>query len=180
MAPTMVFDASGALELIAGSPGGSLIIGYVAKALIATLDWNLDPQQAIDLPNFGSRNGPTELEQGTELEGLQAALKGDGPRRAPDSHDQRAAGDPAHAAGLAGRIRSQARRRGARPLDILSTGVPTQMKTFLAIGLVAAIAAGCAQAPETKPRQPRLRHLRPRPSPQPRSPAANRPRRSSR
>ena len=75
MAPTMVFDARGRLELLAGSPGGSLIIGYVAKALIATLDWNLDPQQAIDLPNFGSRNGPTEVEQGTQLEGVIASLK---------------------------------------------------------------------------------------------------------
>ena len=76
MAPTMVFDGrSGALELLAGSPGGSLIIGYVAKAIIATLDWNLDPQTAIDLPNFGSRNGPTEVEQGTELESVQATLK---------------------------------------------------------------------------------------------------------
>jgi gamma-glutamyltranspeptidase/glutathione hydrolase len=75
MAPTMVFGADGRLEVLAGSPGGSLIIGYVAKALIATLDWNLDAQAAIDLPNFGSRNGPTEVEQGTELEGVQAALK---------------------------------------------------------------------------------------------------------
>ena len=75
MAPTMVFGADGRLEMLAGSPGGSLIIGYVTKALIATLDWNLDPQAAIDLPNFGSRNGPTEVEQGTALEGVQAALK---------------------------------------------------------------------------------------------------------
>jgi gamma-glutamyltranspeptidase/glutathione hydrolase len=76
MAPTVVFDAaSGRLELLAGSPGGSLIIGYVTKAIIASLDWNLDPQKAIELPNFGSRNGPTEIEQGTELEGVQAALK---------------------------------------------------------------------------------------------------------
>jgi len=30
------------------------------------LDRNLDIQQAIDLPNFGSRNGPTELELGTD------------------------------------------------------------------------------------------------------------------
>jgi gamma-glutamyltranspeptidase/glutathione hydrolase len=84
MAPTVVFDAaSGRLELLAGSPGGSLIIGYVTKAIIATLDWNLDPQKAIELPNFGSRNGPTEIEQGTELEGVQAALKAIG-------HDVRA------------------------------------------------------------------------------------------
>ena len=83
MAPTMVFDGGGRLELVAGSPGGSLIIGYVTKALIATLDWNLDPQGAIDLPNFGSRNGPTEVEQGTELEAVQASLKAMG-------HDVRA------------------------------------------------------------------------------------------
>ena len=75
MSPTMVFDSGGRLELLAGSPGGSFIIGYVAKALIATLDWNLDPQAAADLPNFGSRNGPTEVERGTELEGVHAALK---------------------------------------------------------------------------------------------------------
>ena len=75
MAPTVVFGKDGALELLAGSPGGSLIIGYVAKAIVATLDWKLDPQKAIELPNFGSRNGPTEVEQGTELEGVLAALK---------------------------------------------------------------------------------------------------------
>jgi gamma-glutamyltranspeptidase/glutathione hydrolase len=36
----------------------------VAKPLVGLLDWNLDPQSAISLPNFGSRNGPTELEPG--------------------------------------------------------------------------------------------------------------------
>ena len=76
MAPFLVFDArSGALEMTVGSPGGSQIINYVAKALIATLDWKMDMQAAIDLPNFGSRNGPTEIEKGTELENVQAALK---------------------------------------------------------------------------------------------------------
>ena len=48
--------------MIVGSPGSSAIINYVAKTLIAVIDWNLDPQAAIALPNFGSRNGPTELE----------------------------------------------------------------------------------------------------------------------
>jgi gamma-glutamyltranspeptidase / glutathione hydrolase len=76
MAPILVFDgASGALEMATGSPGGSLIIDYVAKMLVATLDWKMDVQSAIDLPNFGSRNGPTEIEKGTELEGVRAALK---------------------------------------------------------------------------------------------------------
>jgi len=75
MAPTFVFDAAGRLEMAIGSPGGSLIIGYVAKALIATIDWKLDVQSAIDLPNMGSRNGPTELEKGSAAEPLAAPLK---------------------------------------------------------------------------------------------------------
>jgi len=71
-----VFDgASGAFEMALGSPGGSLIINYVAKVLVATLDWGLDVQRAIDLPNFGSRNGPTEIEKGTPLEALEGPLK---------------------------------------------------------------------------------------------------------
>jgi gamma-glutamyltranspeptidase / glutathione hydrolase len=65
MAPTLVFDrATGTLVATLGSPGGSQIIGYVAKTLVGMLDWNLDIQQAIALPNFGSRNGPTEVEKG--------------------------------------------------------------------------------------------------------------------
>ena len=65
MAPTMVFDReTGKLILLAGSPGGGFIINYVAKLLVGVLDWKLDLQQAISLPNFGSRNGPTELERG--------------------------------------------------------------------------------------------------------------------
>ena len=76
MAPFLVQDGkSGRLEQVVGSPGGSLIIGYVAKTLVATLDWNLDMQSAIDLPNAGSRGGPTELEKGTALESRAAALK---------------------------------------------------------------------------------------------------------
>jgi gamma-glutamyltranspeptidase/glutathione hydrolase len=65
MAPTMVFDrSSGKLLLLVGSPGGGYIINYVAKTLVGVLDWRLDVQHAISLPNFGSRNGPTELERG--------------------------------------------------------------------------------------------------------------------
>lgn len=78
MAPTIVFDAFGRLYAVTGSPGGSQIIGYVAKTLVALLDWKLDPQQAVDLANFGSRNGPTELEKGSEAEGWKAALEAKG------------------------------------------------------------------------------------------------------
>ncbi len=74
MAPTLVFDAFGRLYAVVGSPGGSQIIGYVVKTVVGLLDWRLDPQQAVDFPNFGSRNGPTEIEKGTEAEGWTAAL----------------------------------------------------------------------------------------------------------
>jgi len=64
MAPTLVFDkATGQFLLSAGSPGGALIIHYVAKTLYGTLNWGLSPQRAIDLPNFGSLNGPSLLEE---------------------------------------------------------------------------------------------------------------------
>ncbi len=75
MAPTIVYDRSGRLYMIAGSPGASAIINYVAKTLVGVLDWGLDPQAAIALPNFGSRNGPTELEQGTSVEALATKLR---------------------------------------------------------------------------------------------------------
>jgi gamma-glutamyltranspeptidase/glutathione hydrolase len=77
MSPTIVFDKkTGKLVLAVGSPGGPAIINYVAKVLVGTLDWGLDVQQAIALPNFGSRNGPTELEEGrfpaSEIDTLRA------------------------------------------------------------------------------------------------------------
>src|SRR5690606_18861242 len=63
MAPTLVFDkATGQLVMSAGSPGGAQIIHYTAKTLQGVLGWGLTPQQAINLPNFSSLNGPSLLE----------------------------------------------------------------------------------------------------------------------
>ena len=79
MAPTLIFDRqSGEFLATIGSPGGSQIIEYVAKSTLGLLDWNLDAQQAINLPNFGSRNGPTELERGQFSPALIQALKAKG------------------------------------------------------------------------------------------------------
>jgi gamma-glutamyltranspeptidase/glutathione hydrolase len=77
MAPAVVFQGTQPV-LALGSPGGSMIINYVAKALVGTLDWGLDVQAAIELPNFGSRNGPTLIEQGSRYEALAPALTGRG------------------------------------------------------------------------------------------------------
>jgi gamma-glutamyltranspeptidase/glutathione hydrolase len=62
MAPTIVLDSQGTPEIVTGSPGGSQIILYVVKSLVAMLDWGLDPQQAAALPNFGSQGGPFLIE----------------------------------------------------------------------------------------------------------------------
>jgi gamma-glutamyltranspeptidase/glutathione hydrolase len=75
MAPFFVFDSSGRLHMAIGSPGGPVILNYVAKTLVATLDWGMDLQSAVSLPNFGSRNGPTEIERGSAYEQLIPALK---------------------------------------------------------------------------------------------------------
>ena len=74
MSPTIVTDAAGRLVLTLGSPGGSSIIGYVAKTLIAALDWNMPLQEAMALPHHVNKNARTELEKGTELENLTPAL----------------------------------------------------------------------------------------------------------
>jgi len=74
MAPALVFSSGNEVRMALGSPGGPAIINYVAKTLVAALDWRLDIQAAIEAPNFGSRNGPTQLERGTQYEALKDDL----------------------------------------------------------------------------------------------------------
>ncbi len=75
MAPTFVFDREGRLQAIVGSPGGPAIINYVAKTLVGLIDWGLDIQSAIALPNFGAAYGPTVIERGSAYEDLADALE---------------------------------------------------------------------------------------------------------
>ena len=74
MAPTVVFANDATPYLVIGSPGGAMIINYVAKVLVGTLDWGYEIQRAIEAPNFGSRNGPTYLEQGKRDAAFSASL----------------------------------------------------------------------------------------------------------
>ncbi|MFC6283844.1 MULTISPECIES: gamma-glutamyltransferase [Polaromonas] len=79
MAPTLVFDkATGQLVMTTGSPGGAVIIHYTAKTLYGVLNWGLNVQQAINLPNFGSLNGPTLLEKGRFPAATMQALRARG------------------------------------------------------------------------------------------------------
>jgi gamma-glutamyltranspeptidase/glutathione hydrolase len=80
LAPTIANAGERRVAIIAGSPGGSAIIPYVVKTLLAIIDWKLDPQAAAALPNFGSRNGPTELEADTPVAALEAKLQAIGHR----------------------------------------------------------------------------------------------------
>lgn len=75
MSPTLVLDKADRLRYVVGSPGGSRIIAFVAKTLIAMIDWRLDPQQAVSLPHHVNRNGVTDLEAGTAVANLAAELE---------------------------------------------------------------------------------------------------------
>lgn len=74
MSPTIIMK-DGKPYMAVGSPGGSRIIGYVTQAIIAHLDWGLDVQSAINMPQLVNRFGPFDLEKGTEAEKLAPALE---------------------------------------------------------------------------------------------------------
>lgn len=74
MTPVIVFDEAGEPVLVVGSRGGSRIIGYVIKTLIATLDWGLPVEQAIALPNVLYNGRTVEVEAGTPAENWSQSL----------------------------------------------------------------------------------------------------------
>ena len=79
MSPLLVSDkASGKVVITGGSPGGALIIHYTAKTLYGMLHWGLNAQQAINLPNMASLNGPSLLEEKRFPRSTRDALKARG------------------------------------------------------------------------------------------------------
>ena len=74
MAPAIVLGRDGRVIAALGSPGGSAILAYNAKALVGLLAWELPLQQAIDLPNLVARgadfNGEASKFTPTVLQGL--------------------------------------------------------------------------------------------------------------
>ena len=78
MSPTLVLDREGRFVLSVGSAGGTRIIGYVAQALVAMLDWNMDPQAALGLPHVLTVGGAAELEEATGVAALAPLLQARG------------------------------------------------------------------------------------------------------
>jgi gamma-glutamyltranspeptidase/glutathione hydrolase len=75
MSPTIVTDANGRFLLAVGSAGGQRIIAHTIKTLIGVLDWGLDVQEAIELPNVTGMAAAMDVEQGTALEALKPQLE---------------------------------------------------------------------------------------------------------
>jgi len=75
MSPTIAF-ADGEPAIVTGSPGGSRIILYTLKSLIAAIDWGLDAQESATLPNFGTRGGRLDLEGGYDWSAQAQTLRG--------------------------------------------------------------------------------------------------------
>ncbi|MCT4656972.1 MAG: gamma-glutamyltransferase [Cohaesibacter sp.] len=77
MAPTIVLK-DGEPVLAIGSPGGSRIINYVARAIINIIDFDMDPQQALNQPHIVNRNGATDIEKDSKATDLIPALEAKG------------------------------------------------------------------------------------------------------
>ncbi len=75
MAPLIVTDGDGDLELVIGSPGGSTIIAYVARATIGILDWDLPVQEALNMGNAMARGTPVVAETAALPAGVEAGLQ---------------------------------------------------------------------------------------------------------
>ena len=74
MSPTIVLK-DGLPTLVIGSPGGSRIIGYVAEAIVAHIDWGMNVQAAVSTPHAINRFGTFDLEKGTSLEKMIEPLE---------------------------------------------------------------------------------------------------------
>jgi gamma-glutamyltranspeptidase/glutathione hydrolase len=76
MVPTILLSADGEFAGAIGSAGGNAILAFVAKNLVAAVDWNLPVQQALALPNLVARGpnfqGEVEKFPAPVLEGLAA------------------------------------------------------------------------------------------------------------
>lgn len=78
MSPVMIFDKDMKLVGMVGSPGGSSILAYNLKALVAVLDWKLSMAEAVALPNVVARGGAVRIEATRMKPETLSGLKGMG------------------------------------------------------------------------------------------------------
>jgi gamma-glutamyltranspeptidase/glutathione hydrolase len=55
MTPVIILARDGRFAGAIGSAGGNAILAYVAKSLVAAIDWNMTVQQALAAPNLVAR-----------------------------------------------------------------------------------------------------------------------------
>jgi gamma-glutamyltranspeptidase/glutathione hydrolase len=78
MSPILILDREGRLVGALGSPGGTAILAYNARALIAVLDWGLPVQTAFDLPNLVAKGDGFGADTERFPDALRAGLAGRG------------------------------------------------------------------------------------------------------
>jgi gamma-glutamyltranspeptidase/glutathione hydrolase len=78
MVPTILLTGDRRFAGAIGSAGGNAILAYVAKSLVAAIDWNLPMQQAIAAPNLVARGANFNGEVTKFSPELLAALRARG------------------------------------------------------------------------------------------------------
>ena len=75
MSPTLVFAPDGKLVMVVGAAGGVTIPAQVIRAVIGMIDWQLGPQEALNLPViFAPGTNAVYVEKGSALEAMIPAL----------------------------------------------------------------------------------------------------------
>jgi len=74
MTPTIILNRDRSLAGAIGSPGGNAILGYVSKALIGAIDWNLPMKDAFALPNLIARGNSFAGEESRFAPTLRAEM----------------------------------------------------------------------------------------------------------
>ena len=75
MTPTILLTPDGKFAGAIGSAGGNAILAYVAKSLVAALDWGLPMQEAIAQPNLVARGANFQGEVTKFSPGVLAGLQ---------------------------------------------------------------------------------------------------------
>jgi gamma-glutamyltranspeptidase/glutathione hydrolase len=75
MSPVIVLDHQGQFVAALGSPGGSAILDYDAKALVALLAWKMPIKASIELPNLIARGDEYSGELEKFAPGVLAGLR---------------------------------------------------------------------------------------------------------